>query len=227
MLADRTSEAGDPDRACLASVPSVRCSFTTSSRARPAGAPSGPPQRALSIGRGSPAGERGERAGGPAPGARVERAIAAGRRRPDPLPSAAAHRRGLLPPRGRPRTRPLAVPAVTHPRWPRLQELTRRSSRAERSCRRESSQSRARPTWESLRCAPGRTLDSELPRQDRHLSGGRGNDGMTRKLRLWRPPQRLDSASASSMKLRLASVNSPNSFPSFDLSGSSRDPPLR
>jgi len=28
--------------------------------------------------------------------------------------SAVAHRRGLLPPRGQPRTRPLAVPAVTH-----------------------------------------------------------------------------------------------------------------
>jgi len=35
--------------------------------------------------------------------------------------SAAAHRRGPLPQRGQPRTRPLAVPAVTHPRWPRLQ----------------------------------------------------------------------------------------------------------
>jgi len=29
--------------------------------------------------------------------------------------SAVAHRRGPLPPRGSPRTRPLAVPAVTHP----------------------------------------------------------------------------------------------------------------
>jgi len=39
--------------------------------------------------------------------------------------SAVAHRHGPLPPRGLPRTRPLAVPAVTHPQWPRLQELAR------------------------------------------------------------------------------------------------------
>ena len=34
---------------------------------------------------------------------------------------AAAHRRGPLPPRGQPRIRPLAVPAVTHSGLPRLQ----------------------------------------------------------------------------------------------------------
>jgi hypothetical protein len=42
------------------------------------------------------------------------------------------------------------------------------------SCRRESSQSRARPTAASLRFRSGQTLDCELPRQDRHLPGGRG-----------------------------------------------------
>jgi len=31
---------------------------------------------------------------------------------------------GPLPPRGQPRTRPLTVPAVTYPLWPRPQELT-------------------------------------------------------------------------------------------------------
>jgi hypothetical protein len=44
--------------------------------------------------------------------------------------SAAAHRRGPLPPRGQPRTRPQPVLAVTHPGWPRQQELTGWSSRA-------------------------------------------------------------------------------------------------
>ncbi len=47
--------------------------------------------------------------------------------------SAVAHRRGPLPLCGQPRTCPLAVPAVTHPRWPYLQELAGRSSRAGRA----------------------------------------------------------------------------------------------
>jgi hypothetical protein len=55
--------------------------------------------------------------GRPAAGARVER----GTRRFwaaawPAASSAAAHRRGPLPQRRQPRTRPLAVPAVTHPR---------------------------------------------------------------------------------------------------------------
>ncbi len=36
--------------------------------------------------------------------------------------SAGAHRRGPLPPRSQPRTRPAAVPAVTHRRWAALCE---------------------------------------------------------------------------------------------------------
>jgi len=96
----------------------------------------------------------------------VEGAVAAGGRAAWPaVSSAAAHRRGPLPPRGQPRTRPLAAPAVRYPRRSRLQELTGRSSRAGQSCRRGSSQSRAlRPAaFASLRCAPGRPLTASFP----------------------------------------------------------------
>jgi hypothetical protein len=75
-----------------------------------------------------------------------------------------------------PRSRRRAVPAVTPSAdraWP---EQPTHSRCAGRSCRRESSQSRAlRPAaFASLRFAPGRPLTATFPGKDRHLPGGRG-----------------------------------------------------
>ena len=98
------------------------------------------------------------RGGGPARCLSVEDA----RRGPPP------QRRSPQPPPGGPRRHASADRA-----WP---EQPTRSPCAGRSCRRESSQSRAlRPAaFASLRFAPGRPLTATFPGKNRHLPGGRG-----------------------------------------------------
>src|SRR5215469_7588901 len=127
-------------------------------------------------GRGSPSREARKRVGCPPPRPGWKGARAAGGRQPVPLPLArqrtgagrCRHAVTPAPARGGPRRH---APPVTAPARANRAVLPRRAS-----CRRESSQSRAR-----LRHVPplrsGQTLDSELPRQDRHLSGGRPRIG--------------------------------------------------
>jgi hypothetical protein len=86
--------------------------------------------------------------------------------------SAAAHRRGPLPPCGRPaparwRSRRHAPPVAAPARANRA-VLPRRAS-----CRRARPRSRARPLAASLRFAPGRPLTASFPGKIRHRVGGR------------------------------------------------------
>ncbi len=91
--------------------------------------------------------------------------------------SAAAHRRGPLPQRGLPRPATAASTRRHAPPWSRARKSGRDVLPRRASCRRESSRSRARPAASVPPLRSGQTLDSELPRQDRHLSGGRGSIG--------------------------------------------------
>ena len=87
--------------------------------------------------------------------------------RAEALTGAAARSAGLLPQvSGK-------VPAVTLRQWPRLQRpgLGRPPCRA--SSRRARSPSRALPAVASLRDGASAALETDLPRQPRHLSGGR------------------------------------------------------
>ena len=92
--------------------------------------------------------------------------------------SAAAHRRGPLPQRSQPRTRPSDAPAVTHP-------LVAAPARAipggppapdSLTLRKDHHQGRAQG---HVACGDGvnATLDTDLPRRDRHLSAGRKRIG--------------------------------------------------
>jgi hypothetical protein len=91
--------------------------------------------------------------------------------------SVGTHRRGPLPAPPLPRT-------CHQPGYPPLRTLVtapaggRTVLPRQASCRRESSQSRAlRPTASASPATQGQTLDCELPRQDRHLSGGTARCG--------------------------------------------------
>jgi len=155
------------------------------SRARPSGAPGGPPRPGSEHGRGSPRERASGRAGGPPPGAGVEGALGAGRRQPGPLPLARQRTgAGRCRHAASPAPARQAVPAVTHPQWPRLQELAGRSSRARHPVAAKApSQGRAHGRVPPLRS--GQTPDSELPRQDRHLSEGRGKPRLSTLNHQW------------------------------------------